>query len=226
LGKLRRTHNRSVMANQHRFSRGGRPRVPLNRRVRAYDLLPNLAELLWGQAPGFSWGATETCVHANYRLAAKAEVRPPKPLRHQSFHTPSRPSLIGYQDDHERTAPFSIYWPILLAGCLLRTARTGSPSCLVGRSSPLSTSFHAGGNVQRRDLARPLDLMLPRHQLPGCAGLAGPESRQLGVEGRAGGLLVRPRRPLASVRASCSSLIPAVRRLRPSTNRSSSRVSS
>ena len=146
------------MANQHRFSRGGRPRVPLNRRMRAYDPLPNLAELLWGQAPGFSWGPTETCVHANFRLEAKAEVRPPKPLRHQSFHTPSPPSLIGYQGDHERTAPLSIYWPILLAGCLLRTARMGSPSCLVRRSSPLSIS---GGNVQRRDLARSLALALP-----------------------------------------------------------------
>jgi hypothetical protein len=77
LGKALKNHNRSVMASQHRFSRGSRPRVPLNRRVRDYDPLPNPAELPWGQASGFSLGATETCVHANVCFAAKAELAQP-----------------------------------------------------------------------------------------------------------------------------------------------------
>jgi hypothetical protein len=59
---------------------------------------------------------------------------------------------------------------------------------------------------------------------PGRAGLAGPVPRQLGAAGRAGGLPLRPWRPLASVRASSSSLIPVVCRRRPSTNRSSPSV--
>jgi hypothetical protein len=56
--------------------------------------------------------------------------------------------------------------------------------------------------------------------------VSGPKPRQLGAAGHAGGLPVRCRRPLASVRASCSSLIEAVRHRRSSTYLSSSRVRS
>jgi hypothetical protein len=83
------------------------------------------------------------------------------------------------------------------------------------------------GMLRRLDLARPQGVTHPRHrQPPGRAGLPGPEPRQLGAAGRAGEVPVRPRRPLASTRASCSSLIAEVRRLRSSTKRSSSSVRS
>ena len=65
----------------------------------------------------------------------------------------------------------------------------------------------------------------PRHcQLPGRVGLPGATPRQLGAVGRVGGLPLRLSRPLISVRASSSSLIPAVCRRRPSTSRISSGV--